>query len=526
MQLAARTDRRRRVLPGSGERLAHERADASEGRSRAAWCVSTGAVSCSPQSSSPKAAFSWVHPRCVSGPELHRPFDAALWSLHGDAPPVHCVRSAADLLTMRWGPTTDPSLPGLPGHLVDPAASALADGSIVVVGGEDDRGVLGQRRPPANPRAPQAITPWLLRCPGPNTAEPRGCDRRPGVSAAVLRWEPGAAGWAKLPPMQQERVGCIAVLLPRGGLLVAGGRDEHEALASAEVLERSEQGVWRWAPAGAMACRRVRPAAGISSFGVLVAGGAQCDRVDDEVPAHQQRQNQNMLECFNPATKSWSVLESPQDPRLVKLATPLALPVGGGLRRMLRPALLISRAHASRLTLVEIEDMDSSGFHGDDALLVSQRRSASSVHPVDRVPADLPKWYELDYAIDVDPASGRWSTAVWAAGPHTLQGGAEQALIASIRDPATRSARVMETQWRPIPVEESGVPLLRGGGRGRGPAMIGPGHVAVRGGLVARDGGRTLLYDLDSRRWLALPLRTAVKAGTRECLGHALVSMV
>ena len=112
----------------------------------------------------------------------------------------------------------------------------------------------------------------------------------------AVQWVPGSAAWAALPAMAEKRFGAVAVALPDGRLLVAGGVAGHTCHASAEVLSADGSG---WAAVAAMPGPRAFAAAGLLPSGwVIVAGG--CSGPGAAALA--------TVEQWDPVEDRWSVL--------------------------------------------------------------------------------------------------------------------------------------------------------------------------------------------------------------------------
>eukprot|EP01052_Picozoa_sp_SAG31_P012071 SAG31_NODE_696_length_12754_cov_9.480759_11_plen_232_part_01 len=129
-----------------------------------------------------------------------------------------------NMLTMRWG-APDPPVHRPPDMLAHATAVALAGDSFVLIGGED----------------------------------------ADGHSNKCCRWT-RAKGWERLTSMAQARLGCAAVALADGSILVAGGVSEDDApLRSAEVLRRPSNctASWAWSSAGEMQFPRTWATAGL-----------------------------------------------------------------------------------------------------------------------------------------------------------------------------------------------------------------------------------------------------------------------
>src|SRR5439155_14813166 len=87
-----------------------------------------------------------------------------------------------------------------------------------------------------------------------------------GPSNQALAYDPGSGTFPAVGALATARSGHVAVALPEGGVLVAGG-----AVASAELFDL---GTGLWTAAGALSSARSRAAAAVLPSGqVIVAGG-------------------------------------------------------------------------------------------------------------------------------------------------------------------------------------------------------------------------------------------------------------
>ena len=107
----------------------------------------------------------------------------------------------------------------------------------------------------------------------------------------------GSAAWATLPDMAERRVGAVAVALPDGRLLVAGGQAGDTCHASAEVLAADGSG---WAAVAAMSCPRMLAAAGLLPSGRVIVAGGKSGAGDAAILA--------TVEQWDPVEDRWSVL--------------------------------------------------------------------------------------------------------------------------------------------------------------------------------------------------------------------------
>ena len=107
----------------------------------------------------------------------------------------------------------------------------------------------------------------------------------------------GSAAWATLPDMAEKRSGAVAVALPDGRLLVAGGLAGQTCHASVEVLAAACSG---WVAVAAMSALLVFATAGLLPSGrVIVAGGRSA--TDNALALAS-------VEQWDPVEDRWSVL--------------------------------------------------------------------------------------------------------------------------------------------------------------------------------------------------------------------------
>jgi hypothetical protein len=197
----------------------------------------------------------------------------------------------------RYDPTTGSWLPT--GRLNLPRAShrsvVLHDGRVLVTGGAS----LPDPQPP-RPTDPPPGVPSRLFGIGTDTTEIY--DPATGVFSPTGSLVSG------------PRYGHIAVVLADGRVLVAGGRNEHEILRSAELYDPAT-GTWR--RTADMSVTRYWPSAVRLDDGrVLVIGGNDID--SDEVA---KMRGQTSVEAFDPATERWQTVASLNHPRWSGTAT-------------------------------------------------------------------------------------------------------------------------------------------------------------------------------------------------------------
>lgn len=178
------------------------------------------------------------------------------------------------------------------------------------------------------PTTPRSVPP---ASPSPAAAPPSTPSPAPdsGVPAA----------WTATGNMVALRVGHVAILLPDGRVLVAGGQDRETArmtdaapvqLASAEIYDPR---TGRWTATGSMAVARFGHAATLLPDGrVLVMGGYDFEAAR---VAGVEIMGRTTAELYDPATGRWTPTASMAIGRGGQTATPLAdgrvLVAGGGL---------------------------------------------------------------------------------------------------------------------------------------------------------------------------------------------------
>ena len=116
--------------------------------------------------------------------------------------------------------------------------------------------------------------------------------------------------WLRLPDMRQCRAGCAAVALPRTGeIVVLGGHDGREALASVEAIDpRAASPAWRALPpmptARAWLCAAVLRDGRIVAIGGKTGHGPALDPVGDEGGAPTATYYRS-VDVFDPAQGRW-----------------------------------------------------------------------------------------------------------------------------------------------------------------------------------------------------------------------------
>ena len=206
-----------------------------------------------------------------------------------------------------WG-----RLPSMPAPQYSATAVALADGSLLVVGGLATVGttpfssvpivsnaVLFQTtssswaKLPALPYAETGATATLLS--DDRVLVAGGADANGAVKSATI-FDPGRRTWTATSPMLTARTGAAAVLLKDGNVLVAGGAaGPGQPLRDAELYDPVKG---TRSGAGSMAEPRTQPAALVLPDGrALLAGGMGLTGTSS-------------AEFYDPSAKSWQVTTS------------------------------------------------------------------------------------------------------------------------------------------------------------------------------------------------------------------------
>ncbi|MFI5267368.1 MAG: Kelch repeat-containing protein, partial [Chloroflexota bacterium] len=131
-------------------------------------------------------------------------------------------------------------------------------------------------------------------------------------------FHPDSGQWTLTNPMHGGRINHQATLLPSGKVLVTGGDDQQNALASAEIFDPRTQA---WTPAASMLHARSGHVAALIGGQVFVAGGTDGGAV------------LNSAELYDPVSNGWSPLPAMPTARgfssLVTLPDSSLLVLGG-----------------------------------------------------------------------------------------------------------------------------------------------------------------------------------------------------
>jgi PKD repeat protein len=209
--------------------------------------------------------------------------------------------------TLSW-PDWEPG-PALTESRARPVALVLADGSLLVAGGEGTDGALESVE-----RLPVGASAWVTEV---SMSQPRtrhravllssgealviGGERADGTpTATVERFDPLAGTWRMAAPMSQARAGHTATLLADGRVLVTGGRGTGTGTAWIDSAEIYDPWNDAWSAAGQLPVARYDHRAVLLPRGrVLVTGGAGSGGPLSDAA------------LFDPQTSSWVSIPMP-----------------------------------------------------------------------------------------------------------------------------------------------------------------------------------------------------------------------
>ena len=195
---------------------------------------------------------------------------------------------------------------------LQPTATALSSGKVLVSGGYDDQyvalasaelydpatGVWSPVTPMLQPHGDQSAT--LL--PDGSVLVAGGYDDSFNELSSAELYDPVAGSWSALPPMSSPRAGHTATLLPSGKVLLAGGSAGMDTSSSAELYDPGSK---TWQPAAPTAVGHAYHSATLLNNGrVLVAGGYDPDW-----------NITSGAELYDPASDSWSAAPALLHPR-------------------------------------------------------------------------------------------------------------------------------------------------------------------------------------------------------------------
>ena len=195
---------------------------------------------------------------------------------------------------------------------LQPTATTLSSGKVLVTGGYDDQGVAlasaelydpakgawSPAAPMLQPHGDQSAT--LL--PDGSVLVAGGYDDSYNELSSAELYDPVADSWSPLPPMSSPRAGHTATLLQNGKVLLAGGFAGMDNSSGAELYDPVSEA---WQPATPMAVGRAYQSATLLNNGrVLVAGGYDPDW---DVTSG--------AELYDPSSDSWSAAPALRQPR-------------------------------------------------------------------------------------------------------------------------------------------------------------------------------------------------------------------
>lgn len=167
---------------------------------------------------------------------------------------------------------------------IQPGAAALADGRILVMGGEwrgDSTAELidGGSVRPLGPMTARRNAAAAVLLPDGRVLVCGGETEGRGLSATAEYFDPSTNRFSPLPPMSAGRAGHTATLLPSGLVLVAGGGVEGGAIADAELFDPREDRFRRLDPLAR--ARFKHGAARLPNGDVLIVGGSDAQGGED-----------------------------------------------------------------------------------------------------------------------------------------------------------------------------------------------------------------------------------------------------
>ncbi len=232
-------------------------------------------------------------------------------------------------------------------------AVGLADGSVLVVGGEDAS---------AN------------------------------ALAGAERYDAATNAWSSAGTMATARYGATATLLSDGSVLVAGGVTGVAGTATASA-ERYDPATNAWSSAGTMTtARQGAVAVRLPDGSVLVAGGTSAGGMSDPTAS---------AERYDPATNGWSSVAPMTTERSGAAATRLAdgsVLVVGGLGASLVPSMSAERYDAARNAWTQTGPLAAAAYAGglvtlrDGSVFTAGGGAAQIYDPASD------GWYEVDGA--------------------------------------------------------------------------------------------------------------------------------
>jgi hypothetical protein len=197
----------------------------------------------------------------------------------------------------------------------------------------------------------------------------------------------GAWGWSATASLAKGREDHTATLLPSGKVLVVGGHDWNDPLASAEVYDPATES---WSPTSALPTPRTLHTATLLPSGkVLVVGGQHVGVLAS-------------AEVYDPSTGAWSPTGALATARRLHTAT--LLPSG--------KVLVVGGDASNQLASAEVYDPATGAWSPTGAMATARRHHSATLLPSGKVL--VAGGWDLDYApvasAEVyDPATGVWS---------------------------------------------------------------------------------------------------------------------
>jgi hypothetical protein len=171
----------------------------------------------------------------------------------------------------------------------------------------------------------------LLLAGGDDRSAPPGA----GASSRAYLYFPNDDRWARVGDMHHARADFSATRLPDGRVLVAGGEDYGQSLASCEFYD---PGTRSWSEAPSLPIRRVYQSSVLLSNGTVLLAGGDVDVSSSPAPVVPGQSYSpgaypyTTEEIFDPRWRRWSTLIPPEpveDPTVVSLPDGQALFTGG-----------------------------------------------------------------------------------------------------------------------------------------------------------------------------------------------------
>ncbi|WP_368353662.1 MULTISPECIES: IPTL-CTERM sorting domain-containing protein [Comamonadaceae] len=278
----------------------------------------------------------------------------------------------------------------------DHTATLLANGKVLIAGGEDTNGRLAGVKlydPTSNSwssasslAAARTLHAAVL-LPSGKVLVVGGNAGSGGYLTSAELYDPVANSWSSAGSLGTGRSGPTATLLPSGKVLVAGGRDRDGYLASAELYDPATNS---WSSAGNLTVGRGLHTATLLSGGkVLIAGGISSVYLAS-------------AELYDPATNSWSSAGSLGAARGSHTATLLSS----------GKVLVAGGRNPDGIASAELYDPAANSWSGTASLAAA--RYGHTATPLSSGKVLVAGGYgnnTLASAEQYDPATGSWSSA-------------------------------------------------------------------------------------------------------------------